>query len=299
MSLYSYLVFSSVAEQRSFIGAAEQLIISPSAVSHQITKLEEKLGLPLFERLRTGVKLTADGERLLPYIREILNAEECVVQLASSINGLSMGRLRIGTVNSICTNWLPQIIESFRAQNPDIEVSVCEGGYDDELRWLRTGFADLALTSETVMNEDFDFVPLFVDKMVCVTHKSFIPANGEYVDADDIRNQKIIFQHDGYNAETLAVLRRLDLQTSVSDFAVSSDNSIVALIECGLGISILPTLVLNKIIHDVRVYPFRPEMSRVIGVATLKKRMLSPAVKAVRNHVMRFFAKMELENTDQ
>lgn len=292
MSIYTYRIFVSVAEHSSFVGAAEHLHLTPSAISHAITKLENTLSLSLFDRMRTGVKLTPDGEMLLPYARDILNAEERLSQIAYDIKGLFFGRICIGTVNSICTNWIPQIVKTFCEQYPDIKISICEGGYGDELFWLRSGFADMAFISTSVSSEDLDFIPLFDDRMMCVVHKDFIPINKDYIIADDVRGQSIIFQQDGYDAETLAVLRNLGVTTNVSRFAVASDHSIVALIESGLGVSMLPALVLKKIVHDARAYPVEPAVYRTIGIATLKKRPLSAAAQAMRSHIARFFSNM-------
>ena len=75
MTNFSYEVFSEVARQKTFIAAAKQLQVTPSAISHSINSLEKDLGFSLFVRSRSGVRLTPNGQRVLPLIQDILNAE--------------------------------------------------------------------------------------------------------------------------------------------------------------------------------------------------------------------------------
>lgn len=80
MSLYSYQIFETVVQQGSFAKAADLLYLTPSAISHIISKLEKELNVQFFVRSKTGVKLTANGEQLLPYITDLLRAKEKLSQ---------------------------------------------------------------------------------------------------------------------------------------------------------------------------------------------------------------------------
>lgn len=288
MSINAYRIFAAVVEYKSFVEAADRLFLTPSAISHSITKLEETLGLTLFHRTRAGTVLTDDGQLLLPAVMDVLNAEERMNQTVASIKGLEYGNVCIGTFDSVCVNYIPEIVRSFRAKHENIEIGVYQGGYDDILEWLRSGYADLGFISHTVLQDDLDAVTLFKDRMVCLTNKEFKPANKTHITVEDIRGQNIIYQHNGYDAEAEVILRHFGM-SGPSRFAVASDQSNIALVESGLGICFMPELVLRQISHNASVYHIKPAFSRTIVLATVKNRPMSSVDAMMHAHIVSFF----------
>lgn len=292
MSISAYRVFAAVVEHKSFVDAAERLYLTPSAISHSVAKLEEAVGLTLFHRTRSGADLTPDGELLLPSILDVLKAEERLNQNVASIKGLEYGKVGIGTFDSVCINYMPEIVQSFRARHSGIEIGVYQGGYGDILDWLYSGYTDLGFISRTVLRDDLDVTPLFEDAMVCLAGRDFKPANGKHVTARDVKTQKIIYQSNGYDAETEAILRRFGAG-GPSRFAVASDQSNIALVESGLGICFMPRLVLKRIPHNAAVYPTRPAFSRSVVLATVRGRPLSGAAEKMREHIISYFGETD------
>ena len=135
MTLFSYEIFDAVARQGSFNKAAQQLHLTPSAISHAIAVMEEELGFALFTRGKSGVTMTSYGASLYPAIRAVLNSDEALQQSIARLNGLEKGKVRLGTFSSVCTHLLPGILQSFKVQYPQIEVEVYQGTYDDVKEW--------------------------------------------------------------------------------------------------------------------------------------------------------------------
>ena len=108
MSLAKYKILISVVEQGSLTRAAAVLGCTQSAISHSITSLEDELGFALIKRSRGGVKLTNEGEKLMPAVRNLLSSAEQLSQTASAIRGLDSGMVRIGTFTSVGVHWLPR-----------------------------------------------------------------------------------------------------------------------------------------------------------------------------------------------
>ena len=131
MTLLTYQVFKTVAEQGSFRKAADILGLTPSAISHAISAMEGELGFTVLNRSKNGVTLTNYGEHLLPYVNAVLNSDESLQQAVSEFNGLKRGKVKLGCFSSVCTNWLPDIMRSFQKKYPDIEIEVFQGTYDD------------------------------------------------------------------------------------------------------------------------------------------------------------------------
>lgn len=159
--------FVTAAETGSFSKAGEVLGYTPSGVSQLVTSLERELGLPLLGRNRKGVTLTENGRRLLPAVREFLQQENRIYQLAGEMSGLLVGSVTIATYSSVATHWLPQVIRRFRARYPHIQIKLMEGIRQEIIQWLEDKAADLAFFSHKAPMP-YDWIPLAEDRMVAV-----------------------------------------------------------------------------------------------------------------------------------
>ncbi len=287
MSIFAYKVFIAVVEEQSFVQAANIMHLTPSGVSHCISKLEEQCRLKLFARCRTGAQLTADGKRLVPYIRDILRAEERLQQEIAGTNGLEFGSVCIGTFNSVCIRFIPEIIKSFHRIHPNIEINVCQGGYSDTLEWLKTGLADISFISMSMVG-DAKIEPLFRDRIMCVTPKSFRPKNESYVEVSELAAANLVYQHDGNDSDSNALLSRHGISVS-SRFSVESDQALIALVAGGMGVSLMPELLLKPPPEHVSVYPLKPEFYRTIGLAVASFRPLSIAAQSLYDHIVELY----------
>ena len=119
--------FLAAAETGSFSRAAEMLRYTPSGVNQLVTALEKEIGFSLFSRSTKGVALTANGQLLLPVIREILHQEDKLFELSAQMNGLLIGTVTIAAYSSIATHWLPAVIRDFQENYPHVEIKLMEG----------------------------------------------------------------------------------------------------------------------------------------------------------------------------
>ena len=113
MSISKFETLAKVCELGSLTKAAEVLGCTQSAVSHTINSLEEQFGFAILTRSRAGVKLTDDGQRIMPSVRGMLNYYEQLNQTVSAIRGLDFGTVRIGAFTSVAVHWLPGVIKEF------------------------------------------------------------------------------------------------------------------------------------------------------------------------------------------
>ena len=188
MSLYAYQVMEKVIENGSFAKAAEVLNLTPSAVSHIITKLEDEVELQLLNRDRSGTTLTGNGEMLWPYIKDLLRMDENLDQKIAQIHGLDKGVVRLGTFNSITVQWLPQLLRTFRELYLNIEIQIYQGNYYDMSEWMGNGTIDMAFFSMTsspkIEIKNADLTPIYRDQLVCVAPPDFTPENPDYPGVD-------------------------------------------------------------------------------------------------------------------
>lgn len=285
MTLLTYQVFKTVAEIGSFQKAADILGLTPSAISHAISSMENELGFSLLTRSKSGITLTNYGEHLLPYINAVLNSDESLKQAISAVNGLKQGKVKIGVFSSVCTNWLPDILDSFQALYPEIQIEVFQGTYDDVSYWIKNGVVDLGFLSVSSA-KDIPIEPLYRDPLYCILPKgTFTAPSKTHVTIEDMRNHQFVTQRECTDADIQNFLKENSLNIQ-SHYHVVDDLSTIALVAKGFGICLMPALVMRDIPYDVDCYPIEPNAARIIGIAALNTNLMAPAVRTMYNHIV-------------
>ncbi|MBT2733788.1 LysR family transcriptional regulator [Bacillus sp. ISL-7] len=272
MSLSKYEVFNTVVESGNLTKAADVLNLTQAAVSYSIANLESELGFTLLIRSRSGITLTSNGERILKYIRTILHWDEKMKQEVASINGLEVGTVRIGAFTSVCIQWLPKCIKHFKEEHPFIEIKIFQGDYEDVDMWITNGVIDFGFITLPSL-KSFETIPLKKDRILCIIPNNHPVSNQEKIGIEQLENESFIANHD---------IKRLLKGTGITlkqSFDMIDDHAIVAMVENELGVSIMPELVLQGISHKLRVLSLEPEQYRMIGIAALTLKELSPAAK--------------------
>ena len=286
MTLFSYEIFDAVARQGSFNKAAQQLHLTPSAISHAIAVMEEELGFALFNRGKTGVTMTSYGASLYPSIRAVLNSDEALKQSVARLNGLEKGKVKVAAFNSLCTCLLPGILKSFKAQYPQIEVEVYQGTYDDMKDWLRNGQTDIAFLSFGC-REEFALTELFAEPLRCITPKGW-PAPPDGIMTPELMNgQDFVVQGDATDAEMRQYLKKHKISTE-RRCHVLDDLSNLAMVEAGMGISIMPEMLLKTCTSEVDIYPLSPAENRVVGITSQRPGAMAPAVEQMFHHIVEY-----------
>lgn len=288
MTLLTYQVFKTVAEQGSFRKAADILGLTPSAVSHAISSMESELGFSVLNRSKNGVTLTNYGEHLLPYVNAVLNSDESLQQAIAEFNGLKQGKVKIGCFSSVCTNWLPDIIHSFQEKYPDICIEVFQGTYDDVVYWIKNGVVDLGFLSVSSA-EDIPIKPLYKDPLLCIVPKGMRrKCDKTYMDIDEMRSYPFVTQRESTDADIQNFLKENPLEVE-SNYHVVDDLSTIAMVANGFGICLMPEMVMHDIPYEVDCYPVKPDAYRIIGIATLNPNFMAPAVRTMYNHVLEHY----------
>lgn len=249
MTLLSYEIFYAVAQEKSFQKAAKLLNMTPSAISHAISTMEKELGFSLFIRNKNGTVLTSNGEAVYPHILDVLNSNEYLLQSVAQLKGLKSGTLKVGCFNSVCTAWMPSIMTAFRKEYPEITVKVYQGTYADVEEWLKNGIIDVGFLSESC-TKDFFYTPLYKDQLLCLTPKNFPVANPDYISVDELENQAFVFQREACDTDVQAFLDKYHISIKTNHHVID-DQSTVALIEAGMGIGIMPEILVKKMSSNI------------------------------------------------
>lgn len=277
MTLIQMEIFLKVIQTGSFTRAGEELGLSQSAVSHAITSLESELGFMLIKRNRSGVSITANGERMLGYISKIMHIKEQMEQDAASITGGHTGTIRVGTFSSVSIKWLPQILKQFQQNYPSIQVELLEGGYEEVEHWINVGLVDLGFISVTPKNVH-EVLILKKDRFVLLLPQGHALCRDGSITMEKIAAEPFIMPKKGCDAYIRKLFKERKLKPSIR-FEIGDDHAIVALVQAGLGVSVLPEMTLPNSMDKVLSVYIGDEIYRTIGIAATSFTTLSPAAK--------------------
>lgn len=293
MTLLTYQVFKTVADTGSFHKAAELLGLTPSAISHTISSMEKELGFSILTRSKSGVSLTGYGEHILPYVNAILNGEESLKQEIAEYKGLKTGTVKVGCFSSACTSWIPSIITAFEEQYPGIRIEVFEGTYDDVRYWIRNGVVDFGFLSASSAG-DLHIEPFYEDPLLCIVPPDFKKkGSGPTIGIKEMSSRHFVSQRESTDADIQKYLKTNDLHVTAR-YHVVDDLSTVVMVAGGLGICIMPELVMRDIPYKVQKYPMDPPASRIIGLACLNPKLMAPAVRCLYRYILNEYSNIDI-----
>ena len=279
MTLLGCQIFSTIAQVGSFARTAEQLHLTPSAISHAVAGMESECGFPLFTRTKSGVTMTAAAEQLLPAIQRLLASNESLDQSIAQINGMHKGVLRLAVFNSACVTWIPHLVTAYEADYPGIDVQIYQGSYGDIAAWIKNGTAELGFLSNSSA-QDLDFEPIYEDPLVCIAPKGYSTQRPGRVSAEELRNKPFVSQQADVDADIQSYFKKNDLRGNSRCYVID-DQSMIAMVACGQGVAIMPELMLRgrEGSGDYDILRLEPAAHRGIGLACLDRNSLSPAAR--------------------
>lgn len=292
-------VFAAAARHRSFGKAAEELHLTPPAVSMQIRELEGQVGLPLFDRTGRQVALTVTGEYLLVYAKKILATLKDAEDAIARFRRLETGRVSIGMV-STAKYFVPRLLAQFRKEHPAIEVKLAVGGNREQLvALLQANDVDLAVMGRPPRELATRAEPFAVHPHAIVTAPDHPLMRIGHAPASLLANYEFIIREPG--SGTRAALEKYfadhRLQPRVA-MEMTSNETIKQAVMAGMGISFLSlhTVGLERHAGLLTVPDIEglPVLKRWYVVNNLSK-TLSPAAEAFRYFILeegeRFLAK--------
>lgn len=277
MNIQKYMAFAKTVEYGSFTKAAEVLNYSQSGISRMINDLEKEWRVSLLERGRAGVRLTSDGLKLLPFAQGVCNEFQKLQAQVDELNGLQSGLIRIGTFSSVATHWLPNIIKEFQKDYPNIDYELLLGDYTEIESWIVEGRVDCGFLRLPTLPE-FETIFLEQDKLLVVLPESHPLAGCEQFPVKALCDYPFMLLEKGAKAEISEIFEKCNIEPKVH-FTTWDDYAIMSMVESGLGISILPELILQRIPYRIVTKELDIPAYRRIGLAMRDKKSASIAVK--------------------
>ena len=277
LNIQKYKAFVETVKTGSFTKTAKLLNYSQSGISRMINDLEKEWQVTLLNRGKGGVKLTSDGVELFPYAENLLKSFDQMQKKVDEIAGIKAGLIRIGVFPDIAMFWLPQVIADFQQQYPNIDYELVSGDYSEIEQWIFEGRVDcgfVRLPAHPELETQF----LEQDKLMVVIPEDHPFASADVFPVAALSDFPLILSENGAKTEIAEVFERCDLKPKIH-IITKDANAILPLIEKGLGISVLPELLIKRLAFKVCVKPLDITAYRNIGFAVKDKKTVSLVVK--------------------
>ena len=282
-------ILIEVASRGSFSAAADALSYTQSAVSQQVAALEAETGVTLLERLPRGVRLTPAGEVLLEYAEGIIARLHAAEAEMAAIAGLRGGQLRMASFPTAGATLMPLAIAIFRAQHPEVELTLAEGEPEEIAPRLSAGEFDIALlfefegTSES-LGPDLSRVPLFEDPMFLALPADHALARRQTLRLENLRAEAWI-QTSASSPCAQHVVRSCHAAGFEPIVSFESDDyqTVQGLVAAGVGVALIPKLALSGARDDIAIRALSPHSPvREVIAATPEGTRLTAAAAAMR-----------------
>lgn len=265
----------------SFTKAAEVLGYTQSGLTHMMNSLEKEVGFTLLERGRSGVRLTEEGERIAPAVREFLQAnarlDSVIEQVASSRTEI----IRVSAYASIAMHWLPGIIQRFREECPDVDVDIRMADHVDvPYELLAQGKMDAILVSPQDEGQ-YEWVHLADDPMFAVLPRDFDTQGMTAFPLAAFEARDFIMPSKGFDKDIMRIFNRIGVKPHILPTWVD-DPTVISMVSHGLGVSMMTELTVRGRTDGVKLLPVEPASSRELGLAV---RSLDAASDGLRHFI--------------
>lgn len=252
----------------SLTGAAEELGYTQAGLTHMMNRLEKEIGVSLLKRTKTGVRLSPDGKKLLPYIK---NFTDAALSLDTAINNIKADEskvIRIAAYSSIANHWLPAVISAFRSENPNATFELHVGLPEEISRLVANGEVDLGFMSR-IKNSNFEWIHLLDDPIFAVLPPR--DTNGDkFITMDFFQDKPFFIPTYGADGDILRIIKESGIAPNINSTTVD-DATVVSIVSHGLGYSILPKLILDGVKGNVITRPLFPDEHRDLGIIVKSK----------------------------
>lgn len=275
MTIIQFRVLLALKELGNFTEVGEKLGITQSAVSHALASIEKEIGITLFNRDRRGVVLTEGGQRILEHVREIIGRVDRIKEEASSLSGLKIGKINIGTLQSAAIRIIPGLVGAMRQKYPGIEISVFEGTDQEVYEWILSETVDLGILTAPCHN--LETLPLITDRMFGIVPENHPLAGQKTLSLDQLASEPIIRSLGTCGTLVASGFSKAGLSPAPKTIEARNISTVSAMVRSGAGSAIMPGLAVPRDLPGIRVIPIDPPLFRQIVLAAPKLQFLSPA----------------------
>lgn len=249
MNLRDLKYIIAVAATHHFGKAAERCFVSQPTLSGQIKKLEEELGITIFERTNRSVEITPVGEGIVAHARQIMEQANAIEQLAQAHQDPLAGPLLIGAIPTLSPYLMPLILAPLKNRFPQMKLVLSEELTDIQLERLRNHEIDAALLATPVEDADLETLPLFKEPFwVAYSYKHAFYAK-DRITLRDLNGENLLLLAEGHclarQAMDVCHIKGRQAQGEMTDLRAASLETLIQLVGAGYGITLVPALAMG------------------------------------------------------
>lgn len=289
LTLRQLQIFVVAARHLSYARAAEELHLTPPAVSMQLKQLEDNVGLPLFERMGRGVGLTDAGEMLVHHAMRVLGEIKDAEANLQSLLGAESGQISVGLV-STAKYFMPKLLAKFSQENPGIEVQFTVGNREALLQKLQDNAIDLAVMGRIPVEIDAHAEPLASHPYVIIAPADHPLREARRFDLQELRHETFLLREEGSGSRRVAEeMFKNHLFKPARTIGMGSNETIKQAVMAGMGISLLSlhTMPLELKTQEVSLLDVvGTPIERTWYVVHMNCKRLLPAGQKFRNFML-------------
>ncbi len=235
----------AIADTLGFHRAAERCGVSQPTLSSQVQKLEEVLGVRIFERDKRRVLVTAAGEPLIEHARKVLVELDDLLTAAAEAKDPFAGTFRVGVIPTVAPYLLPFITPAVATRWPRLRLALVEEKTDELLAALRGGELDAGLLALVDGMEDLEHAVVLEDPFVAAVPRTHLLAKKKTVSLDDLEDEPVLLLEDGHCLRTQALALCQRAGATETDLRATSLATLVQMVSSGAGVTLLPSIAVD------------------------------------------------------
>ena len=285
MTLQELRYILALAEIGHFGRAAAHCFISQSTLSTQIKKLENTLGVTLFDRSRKQVSLTPIGHQVVASARIMLEEEQRIRNLVTAQQDPMTQTVRLGAILTLGAYYLPDALHTLRRVHPKLRLLLREDLTENLLQQLHNGKLDAALIATPVNEATINILPLFIEPFFAALPAAHALAQRKTISLDQLSAEKLLLLDEGHclRDQALAVC---GWQNSNEEIRATSLETLRQMVGMGVGVTLLPALAAHSLNPQMRkavaIRPLKaPGASRTIALVWRKRSILDITIRQI------------------
>ena len=278
----------AVAENRNFTLAAEKCFVTQPTLSMQIQKVEEELGILIFDRSKKPIQLTDIGQKIVTQAKNIVNESTRIKDIVDQEKGFIGGEFKLGIIPTIMPTLLPMFLKNFTKKYPKVKLQIEELNTDEILSRLKNGHLDAAIAATPLQDEKIKEIVLYYEPFVAYIPESNSMSGKKEIEVSDLNLDEMLMLQDGhcFREGILNLCKTGDLnQNSQFQIASGSFETLVKLADEGLGTTLLPylhTLDLKES-NQKNLHQFKePKPAREVSLIFPKTELKGHLIEALR-----------------
>ena len=279
----------AIAEHKNFTKAADKCFVTQPTLSTQIQKLEDELGVLIFDRSKKPIELTEVGKKIVLQAKNIVNESDRIQDIVDQQKGFIGGEFKMGIIPTVMPTLLPMFLKAFIKKYPKVKLKIEELTTEDIITKINDGHLDAAIVSTPLENETIKERVLYYEPFV-----GYIPTNHRLsgkkkIDVDDLEIDDMLLLEDGhcFRDGVINLCKTFKKQTDESfQLESGSIETLIKLSNEGLGMTLLPylhTLDINDKLKENLHYFNEPTPAREVSIIYHKSELKMQIIDALHN----------------